>query len=359
VLMIRGERCSSSLFTRVFPVTGVVLALSILLSSCGGGGSRSSPPPIDELTITDAQSAFAAHQLTCNQLVQIYLARIAINSNGADSINAILESNPDALTIADQLDQQFALSGPVGPMHCVPTIVKDNWGTADRTHTTAASLTMNGFVAPADAFAIAKLRAAGAVLIAKANMDEWAKGLTGYSSRGGQTLNPYKLNRGPGGSTGGSAAAVSANLGMVGTATDTFGSIQVPSSFNGLAGIRPTVGLVGRTGIIPEALFSDTPGPLARTVTDVAIALGVMTGVDPGDPATNASVGRSYSNYTQFLDPAGLKSAHLGVLRSLAGVPLSGDNSQVDVAITSAQQVMQGLGASITAEFDVPGIPSD
>jgi amidase len=330
----------------------------VLLAGSGYGGSSGSTSAtfqVQETTIPQVEAAFRKGKLTCRQLVQSYLARIASHDQIGPAVNSFLELNPDALTIAERLDQAFQTSGPVGPLHCVPMVLKDNYGTADHNHTTAASLTMLGFIAPSDSFQAAKLRAAGAVFLGKVNMDEWATGGSGYSSRGGQTRNPYRTNRGPAGSSGGTGVAVSANFALAGVGTDTTGSIQGPSAFDGIVGIRPTSGLIGRTGIIPLALLTDTAGPMTRTVTDAAIILGVMTGIDPNDPATEASAGKSFNDYTQFLDRHGLHAARIGVLRSLFGTSLSGDNPEVDATFNNAVAEMQRQGAVITDPVSIAG----
>ena len=333
-----------------------------LLSLAGWGGHSavaSTQLRVDEATIPQVEAAFREGKLTCHQLVESYLDRIAALDQTGPAVNSFLELNPDALTIADQLDLEFRQNGPVGPLHCVPMVLKDNYDTADRNHTTAASLTMLGFLAPSESFQVAKLRAAGAVFLGKVNMDEWAVGTSGYSSRGGQTRNPYRTDRGPGGSSAGTGVAVSANFALAGVGTDTIGSIQLPAAFDGIVGIRPTSGLTGRTGIIPGALFSDASGPMTRTVTDAAIILGVMTGIDPNDPATEASAGKSFTDYTQFLHRDGLRNAHIGVLRNLFGLPLSGDNGEVDAAFNHAVAEMRERGALITDPVSIDGSEAD
>lgn len=339
----------------------VVVALCLLSLTGWGGHSAvaSAQLRVDEATIPQVEAAFREGTLTCHQLVKSYLDRIAALDQTGPAVNSFLELNPDALTIADQLDRDFRQNGPVGPLHCVPMVLKDNYDTADRNHTTAASLTMLGFVASSDAFQVAKLRAAGAVFLGKVNMDEWAVGVSGYSSRGGQTRNPYRTDHGPGGSSGGTGVAVSANFALAGVGTDTIGSIQLPAAFDGIVGIRPTSGLTGRSGIIPGSLFSDASGPMTRTVTDAAIILGVMTGIDPNDPATEASAGKSFAKYTQFLHRDGLRNAHIGVLRTLFGMPLSGDNGEIDATFNHAVADMRERGALITDPVSIDGSEAD
>ena len=226
-------------------------------------------------------------------------------------------------------------------------LVKDNYATADRLQTTVGSVTMRGYRAPRDAYVVARLRAAGAVVLAKTNMDEWAHGASGYSSIGGQTLNARRRNRVPGGSSGGSAAGVAAGMALLGTGSDTGGSIQIPASYNGIVGLRPTIGLISRGGIAPYSSLTDAPGPLTRTVADAARVLGAMTGVDPADPATFASRGHFYTDYTPFLQANGLRGARIGVLDRALGEPLTGFNRDYDRDFAAALASMRAKGATI------------
>ncbi|HLO02015.1 MAG TPA: amidase [Symbiobacteriaceae bacterium] len=272
---------------------------------------------IHEATLAQLNAALESGELTAERLVLAYLERIALVD---PQLNAVLEVNPDALFIARALDQERSLHGPRGPLHGIPVLLKDNIDTGDKLHTSAGSLALATSRAPQDAFVAARLRQAGAVILGKVNMTEWANFMTqgmpsGYSSRGGQVVNPYDPAFDPGGSSAGSAVAVAANLCAVAVGTETSGSILDPASNNAIVGIKPTVGLISRTGIIPIAFSQDTAGPMARTVTDAAILLGTMTGIDPADPATGASEGRSYTDYTPFLDRDGLKGARLGIVR--------------------------------------------
>ena len=338
------------------PLTAIILFIACFAIGCGGssgGGGSSQSFQVDETTIAKVEAAFKNHTLTCHQLVETYLERIALFNHSGPAINPIIDTNPDALAIADSLDAAFKQSGPVGPLHCVPTLLKDNNNTGDLLPTRAGSLTMDDFTASADAFAIAKLRAAGALILGKTNMDEWAFGGSGYSSRGGQTLNPYRLDRVPGGSSGGSAVAMSANLGLISTGTDTGGSIRIPSAFDGVVGIKPTRGLVGRSGIVPGSHYTDVIGPITRTVADAATMLGPMTGIDPDDPDSAASAGHSFADYTQFLDRDGLNGAHISVFQSIDGTPLSGDNADVDATLQHVLSVIQQRGATIVAPTDL------
>jgi amidase len=232
----------------------------------------------------------------------------------------VIEINPDALAIAGALDRERKTKGPRGPLHGIPVLIKDNIDTHDRMMTTAGSLALHGSIAPQDSFVAKKLRAAGAVILGKANLSEWAnfrgdRSSSGWSARGGQTKNPYVLDRNPSGSSSGSAVAVSASLCVVAVGTETDGSIISPSTVCGIVGIKPTVGLISRAGIIPISKSQDTAGPMARTVTDAAILLGALTGVDSRDEATAASLNKAHDDYTQFLDANGLRGARIGVAR--------------------------------------------
>jgi amidase len=272
---------------------------------------------INEATLTELNAALASGELSSEQLVLTYLERIAeLNPR----LNAVLEVNPDALFIARALDQERRLTGPRGPLHGIPVLLKDNIDTGDSLHTSAGSLALANSHAPKDAFVAAQLRKAGAVILGKANMTEWANFMTvgmpsGYSSRGGQVINPYNRDLTPSGSSSGSAVAVAASLCAVAVGTETSGSILSPSNNCSIVGIKPTVGLISRTGIIPIAFSQDTAGPMARTVADAAILLGLLTGEDEADPATAASRGRVHADYTKFLDKDGLKGARIGIAK--------------------------------------------
>ena len=262
--------------------------------------------------------------------------------------------NPDALTIADALDKERKAKGPRGPMHGIPVLIKDNIDTADRMATTAGSRAMIGAKPPKDAFIVQRLRDAGAVILGKTNLSEWANirsshSTSGWSGRGGLTRNPYALDRNPCGSSSGSGAAVSANLCAVAIGTETDGSIVCPSSANGIVGIKPTVGLASRSGIIPISHSQDTPGPMARTVKDAAILLGVLAGVDLEDAATSASRGKLQSDYTQFLDPNGLNGTRLGIVRKFFGF-----SENVDDLMNTVIDQMKRAGATIVDPVDLP-----
>ncbi len=265
----------------------------------------------------------------------------------------MIELNPDALAIAEGLDQERKIKGPRGPLHGIPILIKDNIDTADRMMTTAGSLALLGSKPAKDSFVAEKLRAAGAVILGKTNLSEWANirsshSTSGWSGRGGLTKNPYALDRNPCGSSSGSGAGVSANLCAAAIGTETDGSIVCPSSSNGIAGIKPTVGLVSRAGIIPISHSQDGAGPMCRTVRDAAIMLGALTGVDPRDSATANSQGKSSTDYAQFCDPAGLKGARIGVARKYFGF-----NDAVDALMEQSLDVMKQQGATVIDPADI------
>jgi amidase len=312
---------------------------------------------LDEITIDDLQKAFQSGQYSSRSLSEKYLARIAEIDKAGPRVNAVIELNPDALQIADALDQERRSKGPRGPLHGIPVLIKDNIDTSDRMNTTAGSLALLGSRgAPNDAFVAAQLRKAGAVILGKTNLSEWANirsshSTSGWSGRGGLTRNPYALDRNPCGSSSGTGAAVSANLCVAGVGTETDGSVVCPASANGLAGLKPTVGLVSRSGIVPISHSQDTAGPMARTVRDVAILLGVVAGADPQDPVTADSQGKVSPDYTKFLDPAGLKGARLGVVRKYCGF-----NDAVDQLMDTIIREMKRAGAEIVDPADIPTI---
>src|SRR4029078_10477522 len=281
-----------------------------------------SPPAFDleELTITDLQQGLQSGKYTSRELVEKYSDRINDIDKKGPSLYSVIEMNPDAERIAVALDRERKERGPGGPLHGIPVLIKDNIDTQDRMMTTAGSLALVGAKPQRDAFVAQRLREAGAIILGKATLSEWAifrssKSSSGWSGRGGQTKNPYVLERNPCGSSSGSGAAVAANLCTAAVGTETDGSVVCPSSANSLVGIKPTVGLVSRAGIIPIAHSQDTAGPMTRTVRDAAILLSALTGVDPRDEATKASQGKYVADYTQFLDRDGLKGMRLGVAR--------------------------------------------
>ena len=312
---------------------------------------KAQPPQLEEASVTALQTAMAAGQLTAQSLTQAYLKRI----NEFDpKINAVIERNPDALAIAQQLDDERQAGKTRGALHGIPVLIKDNIDTADRMMTTAGSLALAGSNAPRDAFIVAQLRKAGAVILGKTNLSEWAnfrssKSISGWSGRGGQTRNPYALDRNPCGSSSGSGAATAANLCAVSVGTETDGSIVCPASANGLVGLKPTVGLVSRAGIIPISHSQDTAGPMCRTVADAAALLNALIGVDPRDAITKTSVGKAQTDYTKFLDPHGLKGARLGIVRKSFGF-----NERVDKLMEAAIDALKHLGAVIVDPADIP-----
>jgi len=312
---------------------------------------------IEELTVGQLQELVDAGKASAVSLVRNYLARIKAIDRRGPRLNAIIELNPDALAIASDLDKERLAKGRRGPLHGIPVLIKDNIDTHDRMTTTAGSLALQGSIPLRDAFLVERLRAAGAVLLGKTNLSEWANfrgslSTSGWSGRGGQTRNPYALDRNPSGSSSGSAVAVSASLCAVAVGTETDGSILSPSSYNGIVGIKPTLGLISRSGIIPIAHSQDTAGPMARSVTDAAILLGVLAGTDPADPATAQSSAKSQRDYTPILDPGGLRGARLGVARNFFGF-----HPQVDELMESALAEMKRQGAELIDPVQVPKPP--
>ena len=311
---------------------------------------------LDELTIDDLQQAMQSGKYSSRSLTEKYLARIQDIDKGGPRINSVIEVNPEALEIAEGLDRERKDKGARGPLHGIPILIKDNIDTADRMNTTAGSLALLGSTPPSDAFVAGQLRKAGAVILGKTNLSEWANirsshSTSGWSGRGGLTRNPYALDRNPCGSSSGTGAAVASNLCAAGVGTETDGSVVCPSSANGLAGMKPTLGLISRTGIVPISHSQDTSGPMARTVRDVAILLGAMAGADPDDKATSASAGRIEPDYTKFLDPDGLKGARIGVVRKYFGF-----NDAVDQLMNNLVDEMKRAGAEITDPADIPTI---
>ena len=311
---------------------------------------------LNETTIADLQKGMSSGKLTARSITQEYLARIGAIDKKGPAINAIIELNPDALKIADELDKERKAHGPRGPLHGIPMLIKDNIDTADKMSTTAGSLALVGSKPPCDSFVVQRLRAAGAIILGKTNLSEWAniragRSTSGWSGRGGLTKNPYALDRNCSGSSSGTGAAVAANLCTVGVGTETDGSIVSPSSICGLVGIKPTVGLVSRTGIIPISHTQDTAGPMARTVRDAAILLGALAAVDPDDAATLGNQRKAVDDYTQSLDPNGLKGARLGVVRRYFGF-----HEGVDALMDRAFEVLKQQGAIIVDPADADSL---
>ncbi len=302
---------------------------------------------MEEWSISEIQQKMTSGELSSRELCGLYLERIQQIDRSGPALNAIIELNPEALAIADTLDQERKSGKVRGPLHGVPVLIKDNIDTADRMTTTAGSLALEGSIAARDAFLVERLRLGGAVILGKTNLSEWANfrsvhSVSGWSSRGGQTRNPYVLDRSPCGSSSGSAAAVAANLCAAAVGTETDGSIVCPAQINGIVGIKPTLGLISRSGIIPIAHSQDSAGPMARTVEDAAILLGVLAGVDPRDPATALSAGQTAADYAAFLDPAGLKEARIGVARGYFGF-----DPRVDQIMETCLLAMKEQGAEL------------
>ena len=313
-------------------------------------------PQRDELferSVAELGEMMKQGTLTSRALTQRYLSRIDAMDKRGPAVNAVIELNPDALAIADERDAERKAGKSRGPLHGIPVLIKDNIDSADKMHTTAGSLALATNTPARDAFILERLRAAGAVLIGKTNLSEWANyrsthSSSGWSGRGGQTRNPYVLDRNPCGSSSGTGSAIASDFATVGIGTETDGSIICPSSINGLVGIKPTVGLWSRSGIIPISASQDTAGPMARTVADAAVLLGALVGVDPRDSATAASNGRHATDYTPFLRAGALKGARIGVARNLAGF-----SNFVDAKLNEAVAAMERAGATIIDQTDL------
>jgi amidase len=310
-------------------------------------GAASDNFELNETTIDELQKKMQSGQTTSHAIAQIYLDRIQKIDKDGPRLNSVIEINPDALLIADAMDKERKNGKVRGPLHGIPVLIKDNIDTADKMQTTAGALAMEGNIAKQDSFVAKKLREAGAVILGKTNLSEWAnfrssRSVSGWSSRGGQTKNPYVLDRSPCGSSSGSAVAVSANLCTVAVGTETDGSIACPASINGIVGIKPTVGLVSRAGIIPISKTQDTAGPFARTVKDAAILLSALTGVDSNDSVTSESNGKSKPDYTLFLDANGLKGKRIGVEKTLLK-----HHESIDVLLQQALDQIKNAGATI------------
>jgi amidase len=307
---------------------------------------------VEETTIAEIHEAMKNGKITCRKLVENYLQRIETYDQST-GLNAIVVINPSALNRADELDREFERTGKLRPLHGIPIIVKDNYETKDM-QTTAGSLALKGFIPPDDAYQVRKIREAGAIVLAKSNMAEWAfSPLQTESSIAGITRNPYDLERVPAGSSGGTAAAVSANFGTAGLGTDTGNSIRGPSSHCCLVGVRSTMGLTSRDGIIPLYLRNDIGGPMARTVEDAVKILEVIAGYDPADPITSRSEGRIPESYTSFLDKDGLRGLRIGVFRYYTDKPST--DSQIIELLDKAISVMKAHGAEVIDPFEIPG----
>ena len=344
---------------RDFLTSGTLAAagVSSLLSSCKPDSSKTITPTnttetipefeLSEESIGGLQDKMSSGKYTSEQITKLYLDRIDAIDKKGPLLNSVIEINPDALSIAKTLDDERKAGKVRGPMHGIPVLIKDNIDTADKMQTTAGALAMEGHIAPVDSFVATKLREAGAVILGKTNLSEWANfrsshSCSGWSSRGGQTKNPYILDHNPCGSSAGSGAAVAANLCTVAVGTETDGSVTCPSSVNGIVGIKPTVGLVSRTGIIPISATQDTAGPMGRSVKDVAILLGAMAGIDEKDAVTKESEGKAKPDYTKFLDPNGLKGKRIGIEKKPQG-----DNQYLNALQQKAIDLMKQQGTEI------------
>ncbi len=312
--------------------------LAVILAIPGLSAQRTLD--LDVATIGDINAALAKGTLTSERLVQMFLARIDAYDRKGPSLRAVIAVNPKALELARAMDAERKTKGPRSPLHGIPVIIKDNIDTADMP-TTGGSVLLEGSIPPDDAFVVKQLRAAGAIIIAKANLSEFASGAA-HSSLGGQILNPHDLARTPSGSSGGTGAAMAAAFAMAGLGTDTGGSVRGPSTANGIAGLKTTMGLVSRDGVIPLALSFDTVGPMARSVYDVAALLSVIAGVDASDASTKPGAGRGMADYTQALKADALKGARLGIARDFLG-----QDSDVDWVMESSLDTMRKQGATI------------
>jgi amidase len=337
---------------------GAAVAPALSAGRAEAAGEPTSPRPaeikpfeIEEITIAELQEGMKSGRFTARSLVKEYSERIA--DIDKRTTNAVIEMNPEAMAIAATLDEERKAKGPRGPLHGIPVLIKDNIDTADRMMTTAGSLALVGSKPPKDSAVAQRLRTAGAVILGKTNLSEWANirsshSTSGWSGRGGLTRNPYALDRNPCGSSSGTGAGISGNLAAVGIGTETDGSIVCPSSSNGLAGIKPTVGLVSRSGIIPISHSQDSAGPMCRTLKDASILLGALTGVDPDDAATAESAGKSQTDYAQYCDPNGLKGARIGVARKFFGF-----SDAVDRLMEQSLDAMKKAGATLVDPADI------
>ena len=339
-------------FLKAGLLSGAAAIASPLMADVQDQYQAPKPSDLDEATISDLQKAMTSGKETAHSITLKYLARIEEIDRNGPTLRSVIETNTEALAHADRLDKLRAEGTIRGPLHGIPILIKDNIETGDKMMTTAGSLALLGNVAAHDAHIVALMRKAGAIILGKTNLSEWANfrsthSSSGWSGRGGQTRNPYALDRNPCGSSSGSGVATSANLCAAAVGSETDGSIVCPSSNNGLVGIKPTLGLLSRSGIIPLSHSQDTAGPMARTVRDAAILLGVLAGVDPSDPATKGFKG--VADYTKFLDSGGLKGARIGIARKYFGF-----NDRVDALMHNAIQAMKDLGAIIVDPTDLP-----
>ena len=353
---IRGPKISSSKIDRRDFLQTTVLASAVpvaLPALAAPSPANVKPFELEETTIAELQRGIQGGKYSARSITEKYLERIEEVDRRGPAINSVIEVNPDAVAIAEALDKERKAKGSRGPLHGIPVLIKDNIDTADRMMTTAGSLALDGSIAARDAFIAGRLREAGAVILGKTNLSEWANfrsthSTSGWSGRGGQTRNPYALDRNPCGSSSGSGAGVAASLAAAAVGTETDGSIVCPSSANSIVGIKPTLGLVSRAGIIPIAHSQDTAGPMARTVADAAILLGALTGIDSRDPVTAESRGKSFTDYTKFLDANGLRGARIGVARKFFGF-----SEKVDRLMQESIEEMKRQGAVIVDPADM------
>lgn len=354
-MLSRGDRDRvASPSRRGFLVTGISGGLlPPALSATAAEDRKDDSFDLNELSISDLLKGMEAGKYTSRGLVEKYLARIDAIDRKGPTLRSVIEANPDALALADELDRERKQKKLRGPLHGIPILIKDNIDTADRMATTAGSLALVGAKPVKDAFLVSQLRKAGAVILGKTNLSEWANArcsysTSGWSGRGGLTRNPYALDRSASGSSSGSGAAVAANLCAAAVGTETDGSILAPSSANGIVGVKPTVGLVSRSGVIPISHSQDTAGPMTRTVRDAAILLGVLAGLDPDDKVTAEGKGRA-EDYVKALDARGLQGARIGVARNYFGT-----HDALDAIIEQALAILERQGAKLTDVSDLP-----
>ncbi len=314
----------------------------------------SAPFRLEEASLQSLGEEMQRGSLTAEEVTALYLQRIEELDRNGPAVRSMIEINPDAMAMARSLDGERKSKGPRGPLHGIPVVIKDNIDTADKMQTTAGSLALEGKPAAKDSAVAAKLRAAGAVLLGKTNLSEWANfrsthSTSGWSGRGGQTKNPYALNRNPCGSSSGTGAAVSANFAAAGIGTETDGSIICPSSMCGIVGMKPTLGLISRSGVVPIAHSQDTAGPMARSVRDAAILLGALAGPDPGDPATEVAAQHMQADYTRFLDPAGLRGKRIGIARQYFNM-----TPRVHAVMDEAIALLKSSGAIVVDPVEFP-----
>jgi len=333
--------------------------LLTLAAAVGGGATLRSQPParpfaLEDVGVAELQRRMTSGATTSRALVEQYLTRIAAVDRTGPALRSIIELNPDARSIADRMDAERKAGRVRGPLHGIPVLIKDNIATGDTMRTSAGSLALAEARAPRDAFIVTRLRDAGAVLLGKTNLSEWAnfrstRSTSGWSARGGQTKNPYALDRNPSGSSSGTGAAIAASLAAIGVGTETDGSIVSPSNANGLVGMKPTLGLISRTGIVPIAHSQDTAGAMARSVADLAALLTVLAAPDPSDAVT-ITAARRQADYTQALDPNGLRGARIGIVRNR----LFGSHAATDALANAAIEVLRKQGATIVDPANIP-----